>query len=399
MKKNKKTENIILRTSPSDHSLLKIKSSFFNMSKSQFLVYCALSYWNDEDITTFKEMLKLYQEGGEIEKKQIVELLFQHYRLTGFPHVSLTDEQKVNRMERIMKSKNVLLEDDYLQINLQGIDLANSYHPHMMRAYYSRGENSPYQTFHNDEKLRDCINRWMELGYIPNPAGMRRILKTRDGTRGVVNFKPVIAKFIYDAYLPYGGRTLDPCSGYGGRLAGCIASNKDIFYHGIDPHGETVIGNTQMAGFFAKHYDILNERIYKFRFRIDMGECEEIMPSLKEKDYDLIFTSSPYYDTEIYSEQINQSCHKYVVYEEWLNKFLFKIVDESFRLLKDNGRMILNIKNLEKYKIADDLCEYCEKNWELEKIYKMRLSNSEYRRKDGKTWHTEPIFVWRKKGN
>ncbi len=397
IKKIKKKENVILRVSDFEHRILKNKSSFFGMKKSAFLRHCALSYWKDnKNINDFKKMLQLYLSGNELEKQEIVEILFQYYRNNGFPHNVLSNEQKENRMGRIIKSKDILLEDNNLQMNFNGLDLANSYHPHMMEAHYSRGENSPMETYNNDDGLKDCINRWLELGKVPNHAGMRRILKTRDGTKGVVNFKPSISKFIYDNYCPVDGKVLDPCSGYSGRLAGCIASNRNLFYHGIDPNGKTAIGNMEMASFFSTQYDILGERIYKYKFRFDLGMAEDILPGLEEK-YDLVFTSPPYFNVEIYSEDKSQSCNRYQEYEIWLQSFLYSIVDQSKRLLKEDGYLILNAKNLPGKKMADDLCKYCEKDWELETTYHMRLANSEYNRKNGETFHIEPIFVFKKK--
>lgn len=397
MKENKRTTNIILRVTELEKNVIDIKSKLFNRKTSDYLRHSAFSHWENIDNTKhFKELLKMYQDGDEALKKEVVEILFQHYRRTGFPHNYLTDAQKENRLGRVINPKDILLEEDHLQMNHQGIDLANHFHPHMMEAYYSRGDNSPMETYNNDEKLRDCINRWLEIGKVPNPAGMRRILKTRNGTRGVVNFKPVIAKFIYDNYASEGDSVLDPCAGYGGRLVGCIATNKNLLYHGIDPNGETAVGDMRLASFFSNQYDALGLRIYKYRFRFDLGRAEEIMPKLDEK-YNLIFTSPPYFNTEIYSDSGDQSSHKYQEYEEWKEKFLFILVKESYRLLEEGGYLVLNVKNTDTMSLADDLCRYCEKDWILEKTYHMRLSNNEYNRKDGKTFHTEPIFVFRKK--
>ena len=397
MKENKRTTNIILRVNDLEKTTIEIKSKLFNRKTSDYLRHCAFSYWEEPNNTKhFKTLLKIYQEGDDIVKKEVVELLFQYYRRNGFPHVVLTDEQKENRMDRIIKSKDILLEDNHLQQNHQGIDLANSYHFHMMEAYYSKVSNSPMKTYSDDDGLRDCINRWLELDKTPNYAGMRRILKTRNGTKGVVNFKPTIAKFIYDNYCPEGGRVLDPCSGYSGRLAGCIASNRNIFYHGIDPNGNSSVGNMEMANFFSAQYDVLGERIYKYRFRQDIGMAEEIMPEIRE-EYDLVFTSPPYFDVEIYSEELSQSCNKYKEYIDWLESFLWVLVDQSRRVLKDDGRLVINVKNVGKYKIADGLCAYCEKDWELEETYHMRLANNEFNRKGVKMHHVEPIFIFRKK--
>jgi len=397
MKENKRNTNILLRVNDLEKTIIDIKSKLFNRKTSDYLRHAAFSYWENIDNTKhFKKMLKIYQSGGEDIKKQVVEIFFQYYRRNGFPYIVLTDEQRENRMGRIMKSKDILLEGDNLQMNFQGVDLANSYHPHMMEAKYNGKLKSPMETYGNDDGLRDCINRWLEIDKIPNPAGMRRILKTRNGTKGVTNLRPSTTKFIYDNYCSQNGKVLDPCSGFSGRLAGCIASNKNIFYHGIDPNGKAAIGNMKMANFFSAQYDMFGNRIYKYKFRQDLGMAEEVMPEIRE-EYDLIFTSPPYYDLELYSEELSQSCNRYKEYNEWLENFLWTIVDESKRILKKDGRLILNIKNTEKYKIADDLCIYCEKEWELEKTYYMRLANNEFNRGGVTTHHTEPIFVFRKK--
>jgi len=396
--KTKKTSNIILRTTDDEHTTIKLKSQLFNKKKSDYLRHTALSHWElPSDTAHFKTLLKTYTEGNDLVKEEVVSLLFHYYRKHGFPYTVLNDEEKENRLNRVIKSTKVLLEDDELQSNHQGVDLANSFHPHMMSAYYKRGDNSPLDTFNNDEGLRDCINRWLELEKTPNHSGMRRILKTRDKTRGVVNWKPVIAKVIYDTYVPEDGKVLDPCAGYGGRLVGCIASGRNILYHGIDPNGETAVGNMRIASFFSKQYDIFEERVYKYRYRFDLGCAEEVMPGLQRNSYDVVFSSPPFFNTEIYSSSKSQSSHMYEKYKEWREKFLYVLVDESKRLLKEGGKLVLNVKNLQYAKIADDLVEYCSRDWNLEKTYKMRLANSEFFRKKNNSYHVEPIFVFSKK--
>ena len=44
--------------------------------------------------------------------------------------------------------------------------------------------------------------------------------------------------------------------------------------------------------------------------------AEEIMPELRE-EYDLVFTSPPFFNTEIYSKDISQSCNMYQEYQDW----------------------------------------------------------------------------------
>ena len=395
-----KKQSIILRIDEETHNTIKIKANLFGKKKSDYIRHSSLSFWDKstDNIKFFKKLLKDYQEGSEEDKKLIVNLLFEYYRRNGYPHNELTDEQKIEEMDKVINSNKILLEEDHLQQNLIGIGLANYFHPHMVEARYKGRDKSPYETYSNDDNLKDCINRWMELGKTPNPAGIRRILKTRDGSRGVVNFKSVISKFIYQNYTPENGKVLDPCSGYSGRLVGCIAANKNLLYHGIDPDKRTMVGNTKCASFFNNRYDpIFSNKIYNYRFRFDLGCAEDIMPEIRE-EYDLVFTSPPYHNTEIYSEEKDQSCNKYQEYQEWLDKFLFVICRESKRILKSGGYLIINLKNYKKNPIADDFVNYCKDlGFLLEKTYQMRMGNSEYHRIEGKKmYHTEPIFVFKK---
>lgn len=394
---NKKKESIILRVSKEEHDIIKMKSFLFNKKKSDFIRDISFKYW-EVDNKYFDKIFKLYKESNEENKQIIINLLFEYYRRKGFPYIELNDKEKIKQMERVVNSKNILLDNNYLQFNTQGISLANYYHSHMMEAYYNNKNNSPIETFNNDDKLKDCIKRWMDIGKKPNHAGIRQILKTRNGTRAVGNFKPVIAKYIYDNYVERGGAVLDPCAGYGGRLAGCIASNKNLMYHGIDPNGDTAIGNTKMASFFKdlNNDGIFNkERMFDFRFKFDMGCAEYVMHNLNNK-YDLIFTSPPYYNLEIYENNNNQSSEKYKTYDEWKNKFLFKIIDESHRLLNENKYLILNLKNKKDFNLVDDVIEHCKKQWDLIKIYKMKLINSEFQRNKKNPFHYEPILVFKK---
>jgi hypothetical protein len=392
---SRKTENVILRISDRDHSIIRSKASLFGYKKSEFIRYASLSFWPDGDqISYFKELLKKYSEGDDSERSHVVDVLFAYYRRTGFPHSSLTDEQKINRMERV-SSSDILMDGMHLQMNFQGIDLANSYHPHMMQAGY-RGARTPYENFADDKILRGCIRKWLDFGKTPNPAGMRRILRTYNGSRSVVNFRPTVAKFIYDRYVPDGGEVLDPCAGYGGRLSGCISSSKNILYHGIDPDPRTASGNMNMASFFRSVTDDDGVPLYRFRYRFDLGCAEDVMRNINGK-YSAVFTSPPYFDLETYDSSVFQSDSKFTSYEEWLEGFLWVLVDQSLKLLDDHGVLVLNVKNTNRYAIADDLLSHCGKDWVLEKIYHMRLPNSEYKREVGNTWHTEPIFVFRKK--
>ena len=392
--KTKKEEVIVLRVDSKINRTIEMKSRLFNCSKSKFLRKVAVSYWNKND-TRFDSLFNEYNNADPIGKAEIVETLFNYYRETGFPRKKISSSNLCNMLNTVINTPSVLLENNLLQCNTIGIQLANYFHSHMYAVKHSNTKAfSPKEMFDSDEHLKDCINRCMELGKSVTHGHLLKILKARDGVRSVVNFKPAVAKFLYQTYVPENGKVLDPCAGYSGRLIGCIAANKNIYYEGIDPDGKTAKGNMRCASLFASKYDIF-DRIYKFGFSFHLGCAEDIMPKL-QGSYDFIFTSPPYFNVEKYSNIPNQSYLRYPTYEEWMNGFLYKIVNESKRLLTENGKLAINIKDYKKYAIATDLIKYCTGNgWKLETTYQMKLPNREYHLNKS-AFHTEPIFVFGK---
>jgi len=392
--KKLKSRNCIIRLSEQDDIIIECKSRLGGISKSKLMRDASLVYWP----TNFDAdaILSLYKQSED--KQTLVKAIAEYYHRSGYPHNRLNNQTLSKEMIKLSNTKDPLLSDNNLQVNSTGLTIANYFHPHMMKVKCANSKRTPYEQFSDIVLLEDAINRWMELGKKPNPSGVRRILRTRDGVRSVVNFKPAIAKYFYDNYCPVGGLVLDPCAGFGGRLSGCIASNRGICYHGIDPQSNTAIGNMKLASFYADHWRSIGGRRWKFGFRFDLGCAEDIMPSLPDNSYDLIFTSPPYFNTEQYDTSLSQSYLKFPTYDLWREGFLFRVLSESFRMVRDSGYILINVKNYKRYPIASDVLEFAKKlGLVLHKTYHMRLSNLEYNRQGEVKYHTEPIFVFCKR--
>lgn len=387
----KRDKSVIIRLTEKEKKTLDRGSVLSGRNISEILREGAWLHLGSLDAD---KVLERYQQSNENERSEIVEIIFRYHRQRGYPHAQLKDSQLIREMQKLCSTKSPELPDGHLQSNTVGLMLANYFHPHMIKVRCLDRYLSPYELYANDEKFRDAIKRRLDLGQKANDSGIRRILRTRDGVRSVVNFKPAIAKFVYDTYCRKNGRVLDPCAGYGGRLAGCIASNKGIHYHGIDPHGETAVGNMRMAAFFREKWQV--ERTFDFEFKFDLGCAEEIMPCLAQDSYDLIFTSPPYFDVEKYSMNPDQSYRKFDTYETWRQGFLKQIIKNSAIMCKPQGRVVLNVKNYKDMRIADDVLKLTSSvGLNLKKTHHMRLPNLEYNRRDGEpTFHTEPLFVF-----
>lgn len=80
--------------------------------------------------------------------------------------------------------------------------------------------------------------------------------------------------------------------------------------------------------------------------------------NIKENSIDFCFTSPPYYDTEHYSDDSEQSYKRYASYAEWKQSFLYVMLDKIYKSLKVGGVCLLNVGNV-LYPIENDIKEWC----------------------------------------
>lgn len=150
-------------------------------------------------------------------------------------------------------------------------------------------------------------------------------------------------------------KILDFSSGWGDRAIGASAyfkwlkdsTGEDGLYHGLDPNEE-----------LHPKYEMLKELIGD-QVSFFMTGAEVFKPT---ETYDLVFTSPPYCDLEIYSKAESQSCTMYPEYKDWLNKFMFKTLEMCIGCVVDGGHIAINIINYKDGKnMLDDIIDYMKK--------------------------------------
>ena len=309
--------------------------------------------------------------------------LFNFYKQHGFPYFDMTDEQCSRVVDNLLNfdSDRIILDEDYLKQVMNGLNLVNFFMPHIFEVK-CRNFKSPMECFQDDEMLKKAIKKRLSMGDNMSHAGMRKALSWTHGTHRVSNFRPTIAKYIYDNYSG-DGRVLDFSSGFGGRLFGAFVSQKVKTYVGTDPSTKTYEG-------LIKLKDYLQTKIEK-EVILHNQPFEDL--ELEDNSFDLAFSSPPYFNTEEYSYEDTQSFMKYDTKEKWRDGFLKPLVSNSYRYLKTDGYFIVNIANVNSYKnLEEDLLEIAkEKGFNLVKTYKMNLSKLM-----SKGYKYEPIYVFRK---
>lgn len=183
---------------------------------------------------------------------------------------------------------------------------------------------------------------------------------------GSVNqFRPAIAKWIYTKYKPTS--ILDFSAGWGGR---CLAAlEMGIQYTGID-------SNVQLR----ECYDRLLTEKGSALDTIYFQPAESFAYSTI--DYDMIFTSPPYFMIERY-----ECMPEYRTKKEFIDIFFRPVISEAWKYLKSNGYMCLNMPH-DMYEAIMDMLPPCE---ELDMPICNRFAKTD------KNKRREVIYIWHKR--
>ena len=246
----------------------------------------------------------------------------------------------------------------------------------------------------NDDLLRTAIEKRIKYGNDAKfaPYLIRKSIKIF-GAQSVSNFRPTIAKWVYDHYCSEKSDVLDPCLGYGGRLFGAYCSKKVKKYVGVDPSNDTCDNNVELS-------NILNSHLKK---NFDSEKEIKIINKpfedwTTEEKFDLVFTSPPYFDTEHYTDFDNtQSYVRYPEYKVWVMKFLTPLIINSFKYLNDGGYFILNVGQKNRNNLYKDTIRVGSLIFGNPiDIYHMRLSRIMGGKQNSKGHKTEPLIIWQK---
>jgi hypothetical protein len=328
--------------------------------------------------TPCRELKKLSVQDIDEIASQVVYI----YRQRGFPYYSLSDTEiyKIVTSLKEFDIHNLELPNNELQQNMLGLNLVNMFHPQMWEVQCGNSK-TPKQVFDSDILFKNAILKRIKYSDTKlQPFNIRKSLKAF-GSQSVSNFRPTIAKWVCERY-GNGGEVLDPCSGYSGRLLGALTSNVTQ-YIGIDPDYRQVNGGNSLI---AK----LNTIGLVESSGVILQNAFEDTPIDKES-YDLVFTSPPYYNKEKYSYDDTQSWIRYPTISEWIQNFLYPLVDKSMIGLRHGGYLVLNVGDF----LLDPL--YTRLGIPTE-VWNMRLSKMIGSRNPTKqeTHKIEKLLVWRK---
>lgn len=144
---------------------------------------------------------------------------------------------------------------------------------------------------------------------------------------GTSNFDPVLAETIYRWFLPVGGKILDPFGGE--QTKGFVAGSMGYEYDAVEFRDDQVKLNRKKTKQFSKVY-------------YTTGDSNNISKLIDKKGFDLVFTSPPYYDLEVYSSEDMSALG---TYEEFMRDYE-NIFSQCVDMMADNRFLVVKVAEI-----------------------------------------------------
>lgn len=242
----------------------------------------------------------------------------------------------------------------------------------------SKGTTYDYYRNHLDLIIKHLEEKHLEI----NMENMRNIIFNfgrRDGFGECSTFKPKFLRYIIDHFNAK--NILDMSMGWGDRLIASMASNINC-YHGYDPNPCLHPNYKKMIEFFKPQ--LVNPKIEIKTHQLPFEKAQ-----LPDNFYDLMFTSPPYFDIEIYdSNSETQSTHNNNE-SEWYNNYLKVWVKLIYNALKIGGIMAFNINQFRHHHFVQWLVDDMRKDVKWK--FLGTIGNTGQKIKN-----VQPIFLWKK---
>jgi hypothetical protein len=269
------------------------------------------------------------------ERELLVNPLFNHFRNQGWLYPDNTTKLR----DKYKKLCNTTFDLTNTELYNNG-SLATDICKYFCHKFYESTESNKLnmiQIFNDDIFLRKVIRNRLGLDWSTQSGetfniSFRMLIQGMRSARLVPSismFKPNIAKYLYMKYSNSGDTVFDYSAGWGGRLLGAASCGRK--YIGVDPL------TTDELSSMIKFLNIENVSLIK-------NGSEHV--KLDENSIDFSFSSPPYFDQEIYS---NDSTQAYSNGEDYFYNIYWKntLLNVKY-MLKPNKIFGLNVKNYPK---------------------------------------------------
>ena len=291
--------------------------------------------WLNDDITDFQggEQEQEPEKSEEVEamlnktaENVAVEIVAQYDKLQGFsfvtPHTAKFDFIRFAYYNKEYPRYNSL-----------------AFHP---MQFITSGDN--YSTYDGLRMVGEGKTKGERLRFVCQDK-FRAIISGSlafGGAKMPMDFPADLARGLINEYSD-GGKVLDPCCGWGGRLVGFLASDA-IEYDGTDASPYQCEGDKAIFDTF--------QDVARGEKQVTITCTPFEQRTLKNGYFDMAITPPPYFDTEKYigGEQSRETSGSY---EVWRTNFYRVLIQKTFDALKDGGVFCLQVGS-QRYPLLTD---------------------------------------------
>lgn len=228
--------------------------------------------------------------------------------------------------------------DNINSVSRIGMKLCEHFFPNFYKIENKNGKS--FSNSWTSENLQKCL-RWNRKSHsTPYLSEIKRGIYFCCGLTKSTMYRPQLSKMICLKYKP--NYVLDPCAGWGGRMLGAVAFNAK--YIAFEPNSETYYNLQKLVKFLNIEDSV--KLICDDAMNMDKYDFPEI---------NLVLSSPPYFDLEIYSKENTQSIMNIHDYESWKNYFLKGIIEKSINRLTKTGQSCWNVGKVGKKDMRIDV--------------------------------------------
>jgi hypothetical protein len=317
----------------------------------------------------------VWNKADDAGKETIQQEVFDIYRSIGVVPITYYSLDGCRQQVNELSTKTKSVKNSQLGVgNNEGLAFGRFWFPNMQDAKWNDNATVSIKArFNHDNKLKRAI----KLAYVHRdegedtaiPKNIRRALELVNGGT-IQNFKPMNARAVWEHICPvFRGNVLDFSSGYGGRMLGAMTSNMRYHYTGIDPNTDTFRGLDAMGS-------LINE-VVGTSYEMYNTVSEEFDPEAGA--YDAAFSSPPYFNLEIYTDEPTQCMNRYTNMDAWFEHYVEPTLRMLHKGLDQDGIYAVNIADYkiarEEFRILDRWIELSKKmNFEYQETVQMMLN-------------------------
>ena len=243
---------------------------------------------------------------------------------------------------------------------------------HSSRKSYSK---SVYDCWNDPVCRQKIIQDYLNSNDL-TPKGLRDAIYKNTSEPGLfrLTWCKGLFELIFGSTVHTHKHVLDISSGWGDRLICSISMGYS--YLGFDPNLNLKSGHDNIIRQFG------NADLHQIQY---IPFEDAVIPHNK---FDIVLTSPPFFDLEIYSDDQTQSISRYPQLDQWITHFLFVSIDKAWLSLKSNGYLAIHMADTYHHHVCERMNKHIQTfpNSSWEGVIGLETSKNK----------VYPVWVWKK---